>query len=118
VDALVERKLLGLLGLGYRGRLVVVGVDRVRDAALSNKLRFAVVAPDASANSLDKIVPMLKARRVFYVEGPSAVALGNAVGKASTAVVGVVDAKLARGIREIVEASSVGARDAGPAGTQ
>ena len=118
MDASVERKLLGLLGLGYRGRLVVVGVDRVRDAAQSNKLAFAVVAPDASKNSLDKIVPMLDARRIRYVEGPSAVALGNAVGKASTAVVGVVDYKLARGIREIVEAGSERARGPGPGGTQ
>ena len=110
MDGETERRLLGLLGLGVRGRLAVVGVDRVREAAMRGKLRFAVVAPDASRHSLDKIVPLLRARRVRFVEGPSATSLGAAVGKESTAVVGVVDAQLAKGIRGIVESSPGGAR--------
>jgi ribosomal protein L7Ae-like RNA K-turn-binding protein len=85
------------------GRLVVVGVQLVRDAAQRGKLKLAVVAPDASHNSLDKVVPMLRAKRILMIEGPSALELGAAVGRESTAVVGVVDPQLARGIRAIVE---------------
>ena len=85
------------------GRLVVVGVQLVRDAAQRGKLKLAVVAPDASHNSLDKVVPMLRAKRIRMIEGPSARELGAAVGRESTAVVGVVDPQLARGIRAIVE---------------
>ena len=118
LDAVTERRLLGLLGLGVRGRGAVVGVQQVREAALRGKLRFAVVAPDASRHSLDKIVPLLKARRIRYVEGPAATVLGGAVGREATAVVGVVDAQLARGIRALLEeASAAGERQAGPAGT-
>ena len=97
------RKLLGLLGLGVRGRLAVVGVEQVRDAAKKGKLALAVVAPDASRHSLDKVVPLLRAKKIRLLEGPGAVALGHAVGRESTAAVGVVDWKLARGIRAIVE---------------
>lgn len=103
-----RRKLAGLVGLGARGRLIVVGVDRVRDAAMSNDLAFALVAPDASHNSLDKIVPLLNARRVRYVEDLSAAELGAAVGRQSTAVVGIVDRQLAKGIRALVEAGPDG----------
>lgn len=117
MDAMTERRLLGLLGLGVRGRGAVVGVQQVRDAAMRGKLRFAVVAPDVSRHSLDKIVPLLQARRIRYVEGPSGVVLGGAVGRESTAVVGVVDAQLARGIRALLEASTAGDAQAGPAGT-
>ena len=85
------------------GRLVVVGVQLVRDAAQRGKLKLAVVAPDASHNSLDKVVPMLRAKRIRMIEGPSAAVLGAAVGRESTAVVGVVDPQLAKGIRAIVE---------------
>lgn len=85
------------------GRLVVVGVQLVRDAAQRGKLRLAIVAPDASHNSLDKVVPMLRAKRIRMIEGPSARELGAAVGRESTAVVGVVDPQLARGVRAIVE---------------
>lgn len=101
-DVEVDRKLLGLVGLGARGRLVVVGVEQVRDAAKKGRLALAVVAPDASRNSLDKVVPLLNAKRVQIIEAPSAVDLGGAVGRVSTTVVGIVDKNLARGIRAAV----------------
>jgi ribosomal protein L7Ae-like RNA K-turn-binding protein len=84
----------------------VVGVERVRDAALHNRLAFAVVAPDASRHSLDKVVPLLNARRVRFVTGPTAAALGAAVGRETTAAVGIIDRQLAKGIRALVDSSS------------
>jgi len=66
------------------GRLVVVGVQLVRDAAQRGKLKLAVIAPDASHNSLDKVVPMLRAKHIRMIEGPSAAELGAAVGTASS----------------------------------
>lgn len=118
MDAVTQRKLLGLLGLGVRGRLAVVGVERVREAVFKGKLALVVVAPDASRNSLDKVVPLLRARHVRYVEGPSASALGAAVGRDSTAAIGVVDKQLARGIRALVDAQPDGARASGSDGAQ
>ncbi|MGI9089933.1 MAG: L7Ae/L30e/S12e/Gadd45 family ribosomal protein [Gemmatimonadaceae bacterium] len=92
-------KILRLLGLGVRGRLVTVGVDRTREAALKGDLKLAVVAGDVAVNSRDKIVPLLTARGITMIATDSAESLGRAVGRATTAVVGVLDAKLARGIR-------------------
>lgn len=112
LSAEVERKLLGLLGLGVRSRGAVVGVQQVRDAAVRGKLKLAVVAPDVSRHSLDKVVPLLAARRIRMVQGPSAAVLGATVGRDATAVVGVVDAQLARGIRALLEASASGTGDA------
>jgi ribosomal protein L7Ae-like RNA K-turn-binding protein len=97
---------LGLVGLGVRGRLVVVGVERVREAAMKHRLVMAFVAPDASRHSLDKIVPLLDARRVRYVLGPGAATLGSTVGRDTTAAVGIVDRQLAKGIRALVDSSS------------
>ena len=113
MDAEVSRKLLGLLGLGVRGRLAVIGVEQVRDAAKRGKLALAVVAPDASKHSIDKVVPLLSAKRITIVEGPSATELGHAVGRESAAAVGVVDWKLARGIRAIVETAPGDSRETG-----
>ena len=103
----VSERVLRLIGLGVRARTVVVGVEQVRAAAKKGNLVFALVAPDASANSRDKVVPLLRARRVKFVEGPTAAQLGAAVGREQTAAVGVTDAQLARGIRELVGTSSV-----------
>jgi ribosomal protein L7Ae-like RNA K-turn-binding protein len=99
------KKVLGLAGLGVRGRLAVVGVERVREAASKGTLKLAIVARDASKNSLDKVVPLLEAKRVRIVDGVSAASLGAAVGRDATAVIGIVDVQLAKGIRGIVDSA-------------
>lgn len=116
LDAATERRLLGLLGLGVRSRGAVIGVEQVRDAARRGKLKIAVVAPDASRHSHDKVVPLMLARGIRFVEGPTAAALGAAVGRETTAVVGVIDGQLARGIRALLEASVGGGPEGGPSG--
>lgn len=106
MDGATAQRLLRLVGLGVRSRGVVVGVEQVRDAAKRDKLAFAIVAPDASRHSLEKVVPLLQARGIRFVEGPTAVELGAAVGREQTAAVGVVDRDLAQGMRELLESSS------------
>lgn len=98
-----ERKLLGLIGLGVRARGAVVGVDRVRDAVKKGEVVLAIVAPDASRHSREKVVPLLQARRIRVIDGPSAAMLGQAVGREATAVVGVTDPALAAGIRALFD---------------
>ncbi len=102
MDDAVRRKVLGLIGLGMRGRLVVVGVEQVRAAASKGSLQLALVAVDVSRHSLDKVLPVLRATRVEVLEWQSAVELGGAVGRETTAAVGIVDQALARGIRGAV----------------
>ncbi len=111
LDETTRRKVLGLLGLGVRGRLVVVGAERVRLETLKGIVQLAVVALDVSRHSLDKVMPVLRARNIDVIEWPSAAELGGAVGRDTTAAVGIVDQALARGIRGAV----AGATSAGDA---
>lgn len=106
-----RQRMLRLIGLGVRGRGAVVGVQQVREAAKKGDLAFAVIAPDASQNSLDKLLPLLRARGIRFADAGSAVELGVAVGRDSTAAVGIIDRELAKGIRAIVESD-----DSDPAG--
>ncbi len=101
MDVVASRKLLGLIGLGVRGRGAVVGVQQVREAVRRGKLHMVIAAPDASNNSLDKVLPLLRARGIVIVAGPPAAELGGAVGRDSTAVVGIVDRGLAKGIQAL-----------------
>jgi ribosomal protein L7Ae-like RNA K-turn-binding protein len=107
------QRVLRLLGLGMRSRGVLVGVSQVREAAKQNKIELAVVAADASPHSIDKIVPLLNARRVRFIEMPSAAGLGAAVGREQTAVVGIVDRQLAAGVREVETSARARARKEG-----
>lgn len=101
MDETQAKRVLGLIGLGVRGRLAVVGVDRVRDAVKGGKVYVAVVAADASPNSRQKIDGLLAGRAVptLYVE--TADMLGACVGRDATTVIGVVDRNLADGILAI-----------------
>lgn len=110
MDAASERRLLSLVGLGVRARTAVVGVEQVRTAARRGLLRLAVVAPDASRHSLDKVLPLLRALRVQVVEGPAAAVLGAAVGREAAAAIGIVDRDLAKGIRAIAGSGPAGAQ--------
>lgn len=111
MNGVTRQRVLRLLGLGMRSRGVVVGVEQVREGAKRNKVVFAVVAANASANSLDKIIPLLNARRVRFIEVPSAAELGAAVGRDQTVVVGIVDRQLARGVRDLVTSAPSGAHE-------
>jgi ribosomal protein L7Ae-like RNA K-turn-binding protein len=100
-----RRKVLGLIGLGARARKVVIGVDLVRSAAQRGRLSLVVLASDASRHSRAKVVPLLMAKNVEYVEGPTGTELGVAVGKEIAAAVGVLDAALAKGLRAAASAA-------------
>ncbi|MFL5499483.1 MAG: L7Ae/L30e/S12e/Gadd45 family ribosomal protein [Gemmatimonadaceae bacterium] len=101
MDAVLKRKLLGLIGLGIRGRGAIIGVQQVREAARRGKLQLAIAAPDASSNSLEKVLPLLRARGITVFIGPPAQELGSAAGRETTAVIGIVDKGLAKGIRAL-----------------
>ena len=49
--------------------------------------------------------PLLEAKHVRIVDGIGAASLGAAVGREATAVIGIVDAQLAKGIRGIVDSA-------------
>lgn len=106
-------KVKGLLGLGLRARTVVVGVQQVRAAAAKGQVALAIVADDASAHSRAKVLPLLGARRVQVMGGVTAGWLGEVVGREATAAVAVVDAGLARGIREAVASPAAGRQNGG-----
>lgn len=97
-----RRKVLGLIGLGVRGRLAITGAEQVREQARRGNVVLAIVAVDVSRHTLDKVVPLLRAKRVEIVEWPSAAELGTIVGRDATAAIGIVDRALARGIRDAI----------------
>jgi len=89
---------LGLLGLGLRGRLVVLGVDAVRKELQNGALRCVVLAADASPRAVEKVVKLAAGRGVPLVPGPDATAIGERLGRPPVMVVGVRDRGLAEGI--------------------
>ena len=103
--------LLGLLGLGQRAGSVIVGVDGVRTGLRAGKCALVVVAADASARAMEKVVRLADGRGVPRVTGPSAADIGQRLGRPPVMVVGVCDPALARGIRAAGNDPAVGTED-------
>ncbi len=98
--------LLGLLGLGYRGGRIVVGVDAVRSELQRGKCWCVVVAEDASPRAVEKVVRLATAKQVPLVPGPSAAAIGAQLGKPPVMAVGVRDRALAGGMVQLAAVRS------------
>ena len=93
---------LRLLGLAARAGAVLSGTERVREAARAGTLRFVVVAGDISANTRDKLIPLLEARGLAYREVGTRAELGEAVGRPPSSALGIVDAGFARRVAELL----------------
>jgi ribosomal protein L7Ae-like RNA K-turn-binding protein len=98
--------LLGLIGLGYRGRRIVVGVDGVRKELQAGKCWCVVVAEDASPRAVEKVVRLAAAKGVPLLSGPRAAAIGAQLGKPPVMAVGVRDRALAGGMVQLAPVRS------------
>ncbi len=98
--------LMGLIGLGYRGRRIVVGVDGVRKELQAGKCWCVVVAEDASPRAVEKVVRLAAAKGVPLLPGPSAAAIGAQLGKPPVMAVGVRDRALAGGMVQLAPVRS------------
>jgi ribosomal protein L7Ae-like RNA K-turn-binding protein len=90
--------LLRLLGLGFRARQVVIGVDQVRAELQAGRVACVVVAADVSPRAQEKVVRLAAGRGVPLLPGPSAEAIGTRLGRPGIMVAGVLDRALAHGL--------------------
>jgi ribosomal protein L7Ae-like RNA K-turn-binding protein len=93
--------LMGLVGLGFKGRRVVIGVEAVRKELQAGKCWCVVVADDASPRAVEKVVRLATAKGVPLLPGPSAAAIGAQLGKPPVMAVGVRDRALAGGMVQL-----------------
>lgn len=91
-----------MIGLAARAGAVLPGTERVREAARSGILEFALIAADASENSRNKLIPLLDARHIPHGVAGDRAALGAAVGKAPLSALGITDRKFASRVREML----------------
>ena len=93
----------GLLGLGARGRLLVIGVSGVRARLRQGKIAAVVLAADVSERTRDKVERLAVALGVPVLKGPTAARMGLRLGRAPVQAVGVQDRALARGMMRLSE---------------
>ena len=94
------------LGMAARAGAVISGTDRVREAARGEGVRLVLLASDASANSREKLVPLLTARGISHVIRYDRNELGAAIGRGPLSAVGVMDRALADRLQVLLRDSA------------
>jgi ribosomal protein L7Ae-like RNA K-turn-binding protein len=102
---------LRMLGLAARAGSVVPGTAQVRQMARAGRVRYVVIAADASANSRGKLLPLLAARRIPFAVAADREALGQAVGRGPLSAVGITDGALAARVAELLAGAREGSQD-------
>jgi ribosomal protein L7Ae-like RNA K-turn-binding protein len=97
-DPRAER-VLRLLGLGFRARQVVTGVDQVRARLKAGTVACVLVAADVSPRAQDKVVRLARGMGVPVLAGPPAAVIGARLGRSGIMVAGVLDRALAQGLK-------------------
>ena len=87
-------KLLGLLGLAYRGRKLDIGERPVLQALASKRELLVLAAADAADNTIDRIRTRAGDTPVYRCRYDKA-ALGAAFGRQSCSVAAICDRNLA-----------------------
>lgn len=96
-----DRTALALLGLAARAGGIAPGTERVREAVRGGRARVAFLATDASANSKDKIVPLLVKHGVPTIERFDRSDLGAAIGRAPVSAIAVLEQGIAGRLRAL-----------------
>ncbi len=98
-----ERKILQLLGLATRAGKVVSGEEMVLEAVRSGKCKITILANDASDNTKKKFRDKCATYEVELLELTDRDQLGQAIGKETRVVIGIIDQGFANKIQSYLK---------------
>ncbi len=96
-------EVLGLLGLLNKGGKLVFG----QSIFFSRKIKLLLLAKDASKNSKEKAINFAKSNSIDLIELSSKEILGQAIGYEEISLVGIIDSKAAKAMKNKVESKGV-----------
>lgn len=103
-----EEEVLSLLGLARRAGAVAAGTDATRAAVARGVAHCVVLAGDASEAQKEKVLNLLRHRKIPQHGVASGDALGAALGKGTLTAVAVTDAHFAHRLGRILSRGGEG----------
>lgn len=95
----------GLLGIAMKAGKVVSGEEGTLKSIQGGKVRLTLIALDSSENTKKKFADKCQYRGVPYRTVMTKSELGNAIGKETRAVIGILDPNLAKRMIELIDRS-------------
>ncbi len=98
---MINKKILGLIGLSARARKVSYGADSVEEQIKKKKVYLVIIAKDSSERTKDKFKKLCEEFQVPMIIGEEIKIMSNAIGKSNKAVIGIEEINLANEIQKI-----------------
>lgn len=104
---MINKKILGLIGLAARARKICFGADSVEDTIKKNKVKILLIAEDASKRTQEKFIKLSKEYKIRFIISGNIDELSKSIGKENKAIIGIEDINLAKEIEKIYDGGDV-----------
>lgn len=98
---MINKKILGLIGLAARARKICFGADSVELQIQKKKAYLVIVAKDSSDRTKDKFKSICEEKGIPIIIEGEIESLSKAIGKSNKAIIGIEDVNLASEIQKI-----------------
>ena len=97
---MINKKILGLVGLAARARKVSFGADSVELQIKKRKVKLIIVAEDSSTRTKEKFIKLSEQFNIPIEIMGEIDELSKAIGKSNKAIIGIEDINLASEIQK------------------
>ena len=104
---MINKKVLGLIGLSARARKVSFGADSVEMQIKKKKVFLCIIANDSSDRTKEKFIKICEQYKVPLIILGEIEELSKTIGKSNKAIIGIEDVNLANEIQKINDGGEV-----------
>lgn len=104
---MINKKILGLVGLAARARKICFGADSVEEKIIKHKVKIVIIANDASNRTKEKFKKLSESNNIDSILFSNIEELSKAIGKENKAIIGIEDINLAKEIKKIYDGGDV-----------
>lgn len=104
---MINKKILGLVGLAARARNISFGADSVELQIKKRKVKLIIVAEDASTRTKEKFIKLSEQFNIPIEIMGEIDELSKAIGKNNKAIIGIEDINLSNEIQKINDGGEV-----------
>ncbi len=98
---MINKKILGLIGLSARARKISYGADSVEIQLKKKKVKLIIVAEDASDRTKNKFIKLSNEYNVPIIILSEIDEISKTIGKSNKAIIGIEEENISKEIQKI-----------------
>ena len=104
---MINKKILGLIGLSARARKISYGADSVEIQLKKKKVKLIIVAEDASDRTKNKFIKLSNEYNVPIIILGKIDEISKTIGKSNKAIIGIEEENISKEIQKIYNGGEV-----------